>query len=80
MFESAKRWLENNGVDPSSLNFQELATHYNDLLTRQESLKETYFSRKKEHEDLVNMDKSLHDFFNPEQPLPFKIKERNINR
>ena len=81
MFESAKRWLENNGVDPSSLNFQDLATHYNDLLARKELLKGTYFSRKKEHEDLVNMDKSLHDFLNPpEQPLPIKIKEHYIGR
>ena len=81
MFESAKRWLENNGVDPSSLNIQELSFRYNELSAIKDSLKDAYILSNKEYKDLVNMDKSLRDFFDPPtQRLSFILKEFNKSR
>ncbi len=81
MFLSAKRWLESNGIDLSGLNLQDLTASYDDFLARKETLKEAYFTKNKEYKDLINMDKSIHDFLNPpEQTLPFKVKEHQISR
>ena len=81
MLLSAKRWLESNGIDPSGLSLRDLTASYDDLLATKETLKEEYFIKNKEYKDLVNMDKSIHDFLNPpEQALPFKIKERSVIR
>ena len=81
MLLSAKRWLENNSIDLSRLNLQDLTASYDDLLVRKEALKEAYFTKNKEYKDLINMDKSIHDFLNPpEQTLPFKVKEHQISR
>ena len=81
MFESAKKWLENNGVDPSSLNIQEISFRYNELSAIKDSLKDAYILSNKEYKDLVNMDKSMREFFNPpKQPLPIKVKEHHTGR
>ena len=81
MFETAKKWLEDNSVDLSSLNIQGLAIRYNELSAIKNSLKDAYILSNKEYKDLVNMDRSVREFFNPpRQPFPFKIKEHNISR
>ena len=81
MLLSAKRWLESNGIDLSGLNLQDLTASYDDLLARKEALTEAYFTKNKEYTDLVNMDKSIHDFLKPpKQALPFKIKEHQTIR
>ncbi|MBO4782519.1 MAG: hypothetical protein J5522_08990, partial [Lachnospiraceae bacterium] len=81
MFESAKRWLENNGVDPSSLNIQELSFRCNELSAIKDTLKDAYILSNKEYKDLVNMDKSMRDFFDPPaQRLSFILKEFDKSR
>ena len=81
MFKSAKRWLENNGVNPSSLNIQELSLRYNELSAIKDSLKDAYILSNKEYKDLVNMDRSVREFFiPPKQPLPIKVKEHHTGR
>jgi predicted DNA-binding protein YlxM (UPF0122 family) len=64
LFENARDKLKTDGVDPSTLNINELLARYNKLLSEKTELNASCLSHEKEAKDLKDMCESLNKFLN----------------
>ena len=78
LFEGAKSWLKNSGIDPATLKIRDIEEHLHKLETDKNALYASYQAKQKEHDRLLSIQQSLQQFLDePISRKPFKSQDRN---
>lgn len=80
LFEGAKSWLKNSGIDPATLKIRDIEEHLHKLEADKNALYALYQVKQKEHGRLLSMQQSLQQFLDePISRKSFKSQDRNPN-
>lgn len=81
LYEGAKSWLQNSGIDPATLKVRDIEDHLRKLEFDRKAFLASSKAKVTEHERLKSMEKSLTTFLdNPgiSEPIPHKDQNRDL--
>ena len=80
LYEGAKSWLKNSGIDPGTLKIKDIEEHLNKLNADHEALYNSFKTKEKEHDRLLSMQKSMQQFLDePVRTIPFRSRDQDKN-
>ncbi len=78
LYEGAKSWLKNSGIDPTTLKVRDIEEHLQKLKADRKALYDSYHLKEKEHNRLNSMKESITKFLDePDRALLFPTKDKN---
>ena len=78
LYEGAKSWLKNSGIDPATLKVRDIEEHLQKLKADRKALYDSYHLKEKEHNRLNSMKESITKFLDePDRALLFSTKDKN---
>ena len=79
LYEGAKSWLKNSGIDPATLKVRDIEDHLQELKADRKALYDSYHLKESEHNRLSSMEESITKFLDePDRTLPFQANNRNM--
>ena len=80
LFEGAKSWLKNSGIDPATLRIKDIEEHLNKLNADHEALYHSFKTKGKEHDRLLSIQKSMQHFLEePIRTIPVRSRNQDKN-
>ena len=80
IYEGAKSWLKNSGIDPTTLRIKDIEEHLNKLNADHEALYNSFKAKEKEHDRLLSIQKSMQQFLDePVRTIPFRSRNQDKN-
>ena len=80
LYEGAKSWLKNSGIDPATLKIRDIEEHLNKLNIDREALYNSFKTKEKEHGRLLSIQKSMQQFLDePVRTIPFRTQNQDKN-
>ena len=79
LYEGAKSWLKNSGIDPATLKVKDIEEHLQKLKTDRKALYDSYHLKEREHNRLNSIEESITKFLDkPGRALLFPTKNKNM--
>lgn len=62
LYDGAKSWLKNSGIDPTTLKIKDIEEHIKKIETDRQTLTSSYKAKELEHSKLKSMEESIMKF------------------